>query len=86
MNKLEMAAQIVEGRNKTHFVGVSEYYKDYRRLCQLSLKELIKVYQKEVGVMNTENNTQDKQDDGILSFEDAITSQDSEKQAEAKRT
>ena len=34
--------------------------------------------------MNTENNTQDKQDDGILSFEDAITSQDSEKQAEAK--
>jgi hypothetical protein len=56
MNKLEMAAQIVEGRNKTHFVGVSEYYKDYRRLCQLSLKELIKVYQKEVGVMNTENN------------------------------
>ena len=34
--------------------------------------------------MNTENNTQDKQDDDILSFEDAITSQDSEKQAEAK--
>ena len=34
--------------------------------------------------MNTENNTQDKQDDGILSFEDAITSQDSEKQPEAK--
>ena len=34
--------------------------------------------------MNTENNTQDTQDDGILSFEDAITSQDSEKQPEAK--
>ena len=34
--------------------------------------------------MNTENNTQDTQDDGILSFEDAITSQDSEKQPEVK--
>ncbi|MBO7620432.1 MAG: DEAD/DEAH box helicase [Victivallales bacterium] len=34
--------------------------------------------------MNTENTPQDTQDDGILSFEDAITSQDSEKQPEAK--
>ena len=32
--------------------------------------------------MNTENNQQDQQDDGILSFDDAISPKDSEKQSE----